>query len=295
LYLAVALLLCASGAQAQDQPSREFQECTDYCPVMVGIPAGRFLMGSPASEAGRFDAEGPQHEVSIRAFAMGKFDVTSRQFQYFLEQTGYQPAPCNPRLMMGWRSPGNGLAYPPSEEEPPKWPAVCLDWHDAQAYIDWLNKRVKAERPQLAGRAGPYRLPSEAEWEYAARGGTTTARWWGNEIGKGEANCNGCGSQWDDQELSEVDALPANPFGLYGVLGNAWQWTADCWHKTYVGAPTDGRPWLGGDCTRHVLRGGSWDNVPVFVRSAARTGSFADGGEYDYSTLAGFRLARDLP
>ena len=294
----VALLFCVLGffapSHAQDQSAREFQECKD-CPVMVGIPAGRFLMGSPANEPGRFDAEGPQHAVSVRAFALGKFDVTSKQFQYFLEQTGYQPARCNPLLNMGWHSLGNGLAYPPEGVEPLKWPAVCLDWHDADAYIAWLNKRVKAERPSLASRPGPYRLPSEAEWEFAARAGTTTARWWGGEIGSGNANCNGCDSDLDRRELTDVDATSANPFGLYGMLGNAWQWTADCWHKTYVGAPTDGRAWIDGDCTRRVLRGGSWDNVPVFIRSAARTGSPANGGEFDYSSLAGFRVARDLP
>lgn len=262
---------------------------------MVGIPAGRFVMGSPAGEPGRFDTEGPRHAVSIRAFALGKYDVTSDQFRTFLETTGYQPAPCNKMLNLGWRSPGNGLAYPPDEVEPRHWPAVCLDWRDADAYIAWLNAKVKAARPSLAGRTGPYRLPTEAEWEYAARGGTTTARWWGNEIGSGNANCNGCGSPWDDHVLSDVSSFRPNPFGLYGMLGNAWQWTADCWHQNYVGAPTNGSAWTEKDCNKYVLRGGSWDNVPVFVRSAARSGSPADGGEYDYSSLAGFRVARDLP
>jgi formylglycine-generating enzyme required for sulfatase activity len=147
----------------------------------------------------------------------------------------------------------------------------------------------------LAGRSGPYRLPSEAEWEYAARGGTSTARWWGNEVGTGNANCNGCGSQWDNQLLSDVDAFKPNPFGLYGVLGNVWQWTADCWHDSYVGAPKNSTPWMEKSCSKYVLRGGSWDNLPVFVRSAARSGSSASGGEYDYSSLSGFRVARDLP
>jgi formylglycine-generating enzyme required for sulfatase activity len=179
--------------------------------------------------------------------------------------------------------------------QPPQWPAVCLEWKDAQAYVAWLNATVKAARPQLAGRAGPYRLPTEAEWEYAARGGTGTARWWGDALGIGNANCNGCGSNADARVLTDVDSFAANPFGLFGVLGNAWQWTADCWHPNYSGAPRDGAAWTSGDCTRHVLRGGSWDNVPVFVRSAARTGAPAVKGEYDYSSLAGFRVARTLP
>jgi len=260
---------------------------------MVGIPAGEFLMGSPAEEAGRFDTEGPLHRVAIKAFAIGKYDVTSEEFLAFLRDTGYQPAPCNAILNMMWRSPGNGHAYPPYDVEPRRWPAVCLDWKDANAYIGWLNGRV--HKPGKDSARGPYRLPSEAEWEYAARAGTITARWWGEEIGTGNANCNGCGSQWDDSELADVDALSSNPFGLYGMLGNAWQWTADCWHPNYLGAPKDGRAWLAKDCAKHVLRGGSWDNLPIFVRAAARSAGAPDGGEYDYSSLAGFRVARDLP
>jgi len=288
------LLLFAWSALAQGQTSREFKECPD-CSEMVGIPAGKFVMGSPAHEAGRFDSEGPQHVVTIKAFALAKYDVTSEEFLNFLRATGYQPAPCNALLGMRWKAPGRGLAYPPYGEEPRRWPASCLDWKDAQAYIDWINQQAHAAHPELGRRPGPYRLPSEAEWEYAARAGTTTARWWGDDIGKANANCNGCGSVYDFHALSDVDSFRPNPFGLYGMLGNVWQWTADCWHRSYVGAPVDGRAWSEKNCTRHVLRGGSWDNVPVFVRSAARTGGEADGGEFDYSSLAGFRVARDLP
>jgi formylglycine-generating enzyme required for sulfatase activity len=114
-------------------------------------------------------------------------------------------------------------------------------------------------------------------------------------VGRNNANCNGCGSPWDNQELATVESFAPNPFGLYGMLGNVWQWTADCWHDSYVKAPNDGRAWVEPNCVRHVLRGGSWDNLPVFVRSAARSAGGANGGEYDYSSLAGFRLARNLP
>jgi formylglycine-generating enzyme required for sulfatase activity len=293
----LSLLLLAAFARvpaaAEEHKEREFQECTD-CPLMVGIPAGTFVMGSPASEPGRFDAEGPQHRVAIRAFALGKFDVTTAEFLIFLRDTGYQPAPCNETLTLGWHSPGKGLAYPRSDAEPPTWPATCVGWKDAQAYISWLNAKARAANPTLAKRAGPYRLPSEAEWEYAARGGTSTSRWWGSAVGTNNANCNGCGSKSDDRVLTDVDSFAPNPFGLYGVLGNAWQWTADCWHKSYVGAPTDGRAWTGDDCAKHVLRGGSFDNVPIFIRSGARTAG-GGTGEYDYSSLAGFRVARTLP
>jgi len=292
LFLVLLAAFAGIPAVADEHKEREFQECTN-CPVMVGIPAGDFVMGSPAGEAGRFDAEGPQHRVAIRAFALGKFDVTTAEFLDFLRDTGYQPEPCNETLTLGWHSPGRGLAYPRSDAEPPTWPATCVSWKDAQAYIAWLNAKARAANPSIGRRAGPYRLPSEAEWEFAARAGTTTSRWWGNTLGTNNANCNGCGSKADDRVLTDVDSFSPNPFGLYGVLGNAWQWTADCWHKSYVGAPADGSAWLGDDCGKHVLRGGSFDNVPVFIRSAART---AGGGkDYDYSSLAGFRVARTLP
>jgi len=286
--------MLASSVMAVSALAESFQECPS-CPQMVAIPAGKFLMGSPAHEAGRFDSEGPQHLVSVRAFAFGKYDVTSEEYLAFLRASRYQPQPCNPLLGLGWKVEGRDLAYPPSQDEPPRWPAVCLSWKDANTYIDWLNVQVKAAHPVLQGRAGPYRLPSEAEWEYAARAGTNFARWWGEEIGTDNADCNGCGSQWDDSILAPVDAFQPNPFGLYGVLGNAWQWTADCWHPSYVGAPTDGSAWSEPDCVRHVMRGGAWNNVPIFVRSASRNGAASDLSDYDYSSLAGFRVARDLP
>ena len=294
------VLALAAGAVAPADPvpgDRQFRECPE-CPRMVGIPGGRFLMGSPPKEPGRFDSEGPQHVVTVKAFALAQTPVTSESFLVFLRTTGYQPQPCNPLLGLTWHQLGKGIATAPSDQEPPDWPAVCLDVKDAQAYIAWINTRARAAHPELASRKdGPYRLPSEAEWEYAARAGTKTARWWGEEIGKANANCNGCGSQWDDRLLAPVDSFAANPFGLKGMLGNSWEWTADCWHPSYVGAPADGRPWVEPGCIAHVIRGGAWNNIPIFIRSAARVGAQESGAsqDYDYSTLSGFRLARDLP
>lgn len=286
----IAFLLIALPALAQDD--HQFQECPE-CPQMVGIPAGRFLMGSAPGETGRFDTEGPQHAVTVKAFALAKTDVSTEDFLAFLRDTNYQPAPCNAMLHTEWHVTGRGLAYSPEYTEPRRWPAVCLNWQAANAYIAWLNTKARAAHPTIKNATGPYRLPSEAEWEYAARGGTTTARWWGAEIGANNANCNGCGSEWDNKLLSPVDAFKPNPFGLYGMLGNAWQWTQDCWHPSYLGAPADQHPWMtGGDCNRHVLRGGSWDNLPQFIRAAARS---PGGDGDDYSSLAGFRVARDLP
>src|SRR6202043_2329933 len=180
--LSLVLIALAPAALAQDRTDREFRECAQ-CPEMVGIPAGIFSMGSPASEGGRFDAEGPRHEVSVRAFALGKYDVTNEEFLTFLRETGYQPAPCDPILGLTWESPGRGLAYPPGHISPPRWPAVCLSWHDTQAYIAWLNGKARARGPASGHAEGHYRLPSEAEWEYAARAGTVTARWWGEAVG----------------------------------------------------------------------------------------------------------------
>jgi formylglycine-generating enzyme required for sulfatase activity len=302
LAAVLALTVLLGGQASNNQPpnsqktgDREFQECPE-CPQMVGVPAGKFLMGSPSREAGRFDSEGPQHAVTIKAFALSKYPVTSEQFLAFLAASGYQPQPCNPLLMLGWRQFKHGLAAPPSDAEPPRWPAVCLDWKDAEAFIAWINTKARAAHPEIGSRT-PYRLPSESEWEYAARAGTSTARWWGEEIGVGQANCNGCGSKWDNRLLGPVDAFAPNAFGLAGMLGNAWEWTADCWHPSYVGAPADGRAWRESFCIRHAIRGGAWNNVPIFVRSAARVGASENGADpdYDYSTLTGFRVARDLP
>ncbi len=267
-----------------------FRDCPD-CPDMVAIPAGRFRMGSPSSEQGRFDAEGPQRMVTVRPFALSVLNVTGEQFSRFLAETGYQPAPCNPLLDKSWRSPGSGLVYPPGSADLPPQPAVCINWHDVQAYIDWLNLHIARFTPELKI---VYRLPSEAEWEYAARAGTTTSRWWGEEVGVGKANCQGCGSAWDNTLIAPGGSFGPNPFGLFDVLGNVWQWTADCWNESYAGAPSDGGAWLAGDCSKRVLRGGSWSNLPKFVRSATRSKADAGGADFDFSGYAGFRVARSL-
>jgi formylglycine-generating enzyme required for sulfatase activity len=294
LFLALNVVSALNQSRAEDQTSREFRECKD-CPLMVAIPAGHFVMGSPTTEHGHFDAEGPQHPVSVKAFALGKYTVTTVEFLTFLRETGYQPQPCNPTLDLSWKSPGHGLAYAPALAQPSLWPATCLSWDDAQAYIDWLNKKVRALPSAASSRDGPYRLPTEAEWEYAARGGTITARWWGDAIGTNKANCNACGSRWDGRLLAPAGSFGPNPFGLYDVLGNVWQWTSDCWNDSYVGSPRDGSSWTGGDCNKRVLRGGSWSNVPLFIRSAMRIGANQTGLDYDYATYAGFRIARNLP
>ena len=291
LLLLIALIAPARAEEALD---RQFQECPE-CPVMIAIPAGKFEMGSAKNEAGRFDQEGPQHQVSVAAFALGKFDVTVKEFTTFLNETRYQPPRCDPILDLGWKFDIRGDAYPPGETTDPLEPASCLNWHDAEAFIAWLNGKVRGLPSSAKSRDGPYRLPSEAEWEYAARAGTTTARWWGEAIASGKANCNGCGSRWDGHLIAPSGSFGPSPFGLYDILGNVWQWTEDCWNESYVGAPADGRAWLAGDCSKRVMRGGSWSNVAVFIRAAMRSRGDSGGKDFDYSSYAGFRVARTLP
>ena len=176
-FAAILILGAATPDRSFTAPAplaaRTFQECPE-CSQMIAIPAGRFLMGSPAHEPGRFDSEGPQHVVSVKAFALARYPVTSEQFLAFLGATGYQPQPCNAMLGLGWKQVRRGLAATPTDVEPSRWPAVCLDWKDAEAFIAWINGRARAAHPDIGNR-NPYRLPSEAEWEYAARAGTTTA------------------------------------------------------------------------------------------------------------------------
>ena len=160
-------------------------------------------------------------------------------------------------------------------------PVVNVSWEDARGYVGWLSRKTGKE----------YRLLSESEWEYVARGGTQTEYWWGDEIGGGRANCDGCGSRWDDEKTAPVGSFRANGFGLYDVHGNVWEWVEDCSHGDYRGAPTDGSAWTsGGNCTDRVLRGGSWYLTPGFLRSANR-GRYSTGLR---GNDLGFRIARTL-
>ncbi len=225
---------------------------------LVLIPAGMFQMGSPASEPGRRDHEGPVHQVTIgRPFYLGKYEVTQAQW----------------RAVMG-TSP----SFFPSCDT---CPVERVSWNDVQGFIEELN-----EREGVAS----YRLPSEAEWEYAARAGTTTAYSFGdaeNRLGL-YAWFRGNSSGY----TRPVGGKRPNDFGLYDVHGNVREWVQDCWNENYVGAPSDGRAWVTGDCRRRVLRGGSWGTSPGsgYLRSADRDRFTAD---YGYTSV-GFRIARSL-
>jgi formylglycine-generating enzyme required for sulfatase activity len=234
-------------------------------PEMVPIPGGKFVMGTPAREGD--NNEHPQHQVRVSKFEIGKYDVTFSEYDVFTAATMRETASDR-----GW---GRGTR-----------PIINVSWTDAIAYIEWLNEKTGKN----------YRLPSEAEWEYSARAGSTTSFWWGPDIGQGgsRAHCDGCGSQWDGKETAPVGSFKPNRWGLYDTAGDVWEWTADCWHETYQKAPQDGSAWTianGGDCDSHVIRGGSWTGSPQDRRSAKRLSYGTSAAASDQ----GFRLARDLP
>ena len=205
-------------------------------PEMVVLPPGRFRMGSPATEEGRYDDEGPVHTVTIsRPIAMGQYPVTFEDYDRYVSAMGAEERPGD----SGW---GRG-----------RRPVTNVNWHDAKAYAAWLSEQTGKR----------YRLPSESEWEYAARAGTETAYSWGNEIGVNRANGDGSGSKWSGKQTSPVGSFEPNGFGLYDMHGNVWEWVEDCWHKNYKGAPTDGSAWTsGGDSSSAVVRGGYWGDSP---------------------------------
>jgi formylglycine-generating enzyme required for sulfatase activity len=234
-------------------------------PEMVRIPAGTFMMGSPESEKDWQSTEGPQREVTIAAFEMGKYEVTFDEYDVFAKATNRKL----PDDSGGW---GRG-----------KQPVINVSWQDAQAYVQWLSAQTSKK----------YRLPTEAEWEYAARAGTTTRYWWGDDIGNNNAVCDGCGSQWDKKQTAPVGSFKSNAFGLYDTAGNMQEWVQDCWHDNYTNAPTDGSAWgnaNGDNCSTRMTRGGSWYSNPQDLRSAYRSTFFHVGA----GIVLGFRIARDF-
>lgn len=279
----VAFLMLSS---ADRPPGLTFRDCA-ACPEMVAVPGGAFVMGSPPGEAARSAVEGPAREVAVAAFAIGRFEVTRREFTSFVEETGHDAGDsCYVRTGSGgrrdpsrsWRDPG----YPQGEDDP----AVCVSWNTARAYAAWLAGKT--------GRA--YRLPSEAEWEYAARAGTRTPFHTGPTITPDQANYNGTSSYGAGgkgayrKRTVPVGGFPPNAFGLHDVHGNAWEWVEDCWNDSYRGAPADGAPRLSGSCEHRVMRGGSWRSRPKDVRSAKRVRFPL---EYRNDNF-GFRVARPL-
>ena len=240
---------------------RTIQDCSD-CPEMVVVPAGKFMMGSVNGNAN----ERPVHEVTIpQPFAAGKYEVTFAEWEACVAGGGCtsNKSPAD----MGW---GKG-----------RRPVIDVTWNDAKEYVSWLSRKT--------GQS--YRLLTEAEWEYAARARSTSAYAWGDNIGTGNANCNGCRSQWDNKQTAPVGSFAPNAFGLYDMHGNVWEWCEDNWHNDYTGnPPADGSVWRGGDDSLRVVRGGSWSSIPRSLRSAFRYGYHPDL-RIDF---IGFRVARTL-
>lgn len=314
LAVAACLSAPALAADAPLAPGQEralkakdsFREC-ETCPEMVVVPAGSFTMGSPDDEKDRDEVnnrdESPQHQVTIkRPFAVGKFEVTRDQFANFVTETRYNAgADCwtfeqesgEPRPGRSFRNPGY--------EQNGSHPAACLNWKDAKAYVGWLSRKTGKR----------YRLLSEAEWEYAARGRTTVGpapRFHFGDDEKAMCRYGNVADQTAEKTIpgtttwpffpcddgyaftAPVGSFAANGFGLHDMHGNVWEWTEDCYHFGYRGAPTNGSVWTGGDCKNHVLRGGAWIYDPGFHRAALR---FSFTAVERYSTV-GFRVARTL-
>jgi formylglycine-generating enzyme required for sulfatase activity len=253
VVFAACVLAGAACAGAKVIPGAStFRDC-DVCPEMVQIPAGSFAMGSAMSE--RRSSEQPQHPVTIsRAFAVGRFEVTFAEWGACVRDGGCTHDPDDG----GW---GRG-----------RQPVILVSWNDARQYTQWLTHKT--------GKS--YRLLSEAEWEYVARAGSTTAYTYGNFVWPEQVN-------YYTRKTAPVGSYAPNAFGLYDVHGNVWEWTEDCWNENYSGAPGNGAAWLSGDCARRVFRGGSWDDYPWFVRSAERS----QGSTSTRLNDIGFRVARD--
>ena len=292
-----------SNQQQKFKSLAVFKDCDD-CPDIVVIPSGGFLMGAFAGEEEREnfpkeirDKSQPQHRVEVRQFAAGKFPVTLAQDKVFVNETGRMNDGCfkwtgskfEKELSKDWRNPG----YQQDE----KHPVACISWDDASAYVEWLTQKTGKN----------YRLLSEAEWEYAARAGTTSSRYWGDDGNMSCAYLNGADQtakakapglfKWTVAACmdgyaytSPVGHFQPNQFGLYDMLGNVYEWTQDCLNQNYKGAPSDGGAWTSGDWSMRILRGGSWGDSPSTLRAAFRN--------WNLPTIRldanGFRVARDL-
>ncbi|MEH6435892.1 formylglycine-generating enzyme family protein [Massilia sp. DD77] len=247
----------AAAAAARRPAGAEFKDCP-ACPIMVPLPAGAFTMGSNNSDP----SEKPAHQVAIGApFAIGKHEISLQQWNACVNAGGCQKTSLPANL-------------------PPDAPVRDVSWDDAQQYVKWLSTST--------GKA--YRLPTEAEWEYAARGGTATRYWWGEQMATGKANCKECGQPWSNDAPAKTGSFAANPYGLHDTSGSVWEWVSDCWHNNFKDAPADGRSWDQANCRVRVIRGGSWREGAPYMVSSTRF-------RYDASvrhTQNGFRVARNM-
>ena len=283
-----------------------FVDRNGKAPALVVVPIGSFTMGSPAQEPGHRSTEEPQHEVKIAlGFALGRDEISVGEFRAFVDDAKYQTdaeklgsstiydedsGRTIERRGITWRNDYSGATAADS------LPVVHVSWNDAKAYAQWLSARTGKR----------YRLPSEAEYEYALRAGTTTRYWWGDGNPTSKlANLTGDGDKSPTQRRwtnafpryndgywgpAPVGKFPDNPFGLRDIDGNVADWVEDCWHDNYLRAPSDSRAWVNPGCERRVVRGASWGSAPDQARSAFRTNLPGDAR----NAQVGFRIARDL-
>lgn len=284
----------AVGGAGATLPRGALKEDCTVCPELVDIPAGEFVMGAGRNEAGSGDHEKPRHPVKIdKPFAASRHEITVRQFAAFVDATGYKAnGSCLVWIASAWENQAGKTWRDPGFTQGDSHPVVCVSWNDAQAYVAWLSR--------VSGKH--YRLPSESEWEYMARAGTRTSRFWGDDPALAcefanvhdEVTQSARNFSWEAHECKDgfVETAPVgrfkpNAFGLYDTAGNAWEWVEDCLNTNYINAPSDGSPRVTDDCSRRVYRGGGWSG-PSSVRSATRTGN-PPGYR---SQLLGFRVVR---
>ena len=270
-------------------PGSSFKDC-GACPEMIVIPAGSIRIGAAFAEGG--DDEWPIHNVVIsRPLAIGKYEVTKFEFSVFVEASAYSTEnSCRYLAKVGW---GEGVSWIyPGFRQTDRHPVVCVNWEDAKAYVAWLSQET----------GETYRLPSEAEWEYAARAGVADRYFFGNSVSMLCQYGNGVDAsssfKWQNKKCQDgygartapVGSFLPNKFGLYDTIGNVWEWLEDCWNDNYFGAPADGTSWNTGDCSVRGTRGGSWLNDPRFLRSAHRNSLYYTYRKYN----TGFRVVRGI-
>ncbi|MGF1612716.1 MAG: SUMF1/EgtB/PvdO family nonheme iron enzyme [Gammaproteobacteria bacterium] len=248
--------------KAQAHPTATFRDplvSGGRGPAMIALSGGSFPMGS--SDLSIVAEERPQRQVLVKPFAISQYEITIKEYVDFANATRRKLPPHLPR--------DNGLL-----------PMHSVSWEDAHAYTRWLSAQT----------GHPYRLPSEAQWEYAALGGTNTPYWWGFEVGQNQAHCRKCGTAFTAEKPLPVGRFAANPFGLHDTAGNVAEWVQDCFHETYHGAPADDSVWQGGNCTYRIVRGGSFHSAPTAIRSRARS-KLRPNNTYD---TVGIRVVREL-
>jgi formylglycine-generating enzyme required for sulfatase activity len=303
------VMIFATNAMASDskgayQPLEHFRDC-DACSEMLVLPSGKYMMGATEDEFAGNDQyrfmyvdETPRHEADVKSFALAKFDVTRKQFEIFANETGFSGKGCHIFNGKEWVNDANADWRNPGFRQSDSDPVVCVSWDDTQRFIAWLNSKLAKTK------ARTYRLPTETEWEYAARAGTTTATYWGHnplDQCKYENTRDQSARVLDATtpiadctdgyvETSPVGSFRPNPWGLFDMLGDATQWAADCPFFSYSALPRAAPNANSASCRMRAVRGASWATIPIGVRAAFRAATIPNRRD----STNGFRLAADL-